>query len=338
MKISWFKSHTFLALALQLVFSMFVGQVRAEEFPISPEWKAHFTDTPIIEICVFERTLYSGNGETNLYQFRYQTNGFMVRQIRTLDDIYSNQIPRINLYAGHFESNYWAIDAGNVLKLFPNFEGQLGSPQNGDVALLSFAERYMFSALYYGINNLDPKTVQWPEELKFTALSVLGQRCVGQIIESSRGLPTVLRWHMEQSPQLEFLLEYNYNNSVGLSYYPSEIRLFSRVGGNKTLNAVHKVLIMRTSNTPLGVEAFRATNYAGTRAVTLVFTNNDIYTPMADGKLTKVLPVSALPIERTSAKTASIVRLVFAGIFAISLITAYLVWRTTTTTNKRNNK
>ena len=277
---------------------LLASRVHSQNSKVLPEWKDHFRATPVIANCVFERRIKhaSASDETNLYQFRYQANAFMMREIRSLDEAASNRTAIVSVYAGRFGSNYWAISPREILTFFPNAERMMKERKNAHAASVYGAESMMYSALYYGINRLDPTTVKWPEETKFTALAISGESLSGEVLETSGGRPTLLEWHFEQRPDTHFILEYGYDLQLGLSYYPSEIRLYRKEGNKeRTLGAVHRILVLNTSATPLGEEFFGATNHIGSRAITVVFTNNDIYTVTPSGKLTKVLRVSELP-------------------------------------------
>src|ERR1700733_3332657 len=72
-----------------LLLFLFVSPANGQALNISPEWKSHFTSTPIIENCVFEYD-DKRNGETHLYQFRWQSNAFLFRQIGSLAEASSN--------------------------------------------------------------------------------------------------------------------------------------------------------------------------------------------------------------------------------------------------------
>lgn len=322
------KSYIFIVLALQLVSVMLVDQVRAAAFKIAPEWKAHFKNTPIIENCVFERKIFSDRGETNLYQFRYQENAYLIRQIRSLDDVSSNYIPGMAFSAGHVGSNFWVIESGGVLKQFPNLEQPIRNPQNGDVALLFFAERYIFSTLYYGINNLDPQTLEWPEDLKFTALSIQGQKCYGEIIETSGGLPTVLKWHTDQAQRIQFILEYQYDTNLSLPYYPREMRLFKNIGGTKSLSSVLKLLMLKTSELPLGEDVYDSRHYVAPshngNPTTIVFTNNGIYALTKESHLERVL-TNGIPGFESDNKRTRPVQFAIIVLFAFSLVGLFFV-------------
>ena len=334
-----FRPGIFVALVLNVALFSFVTPSDGQVPKISPEWKAHFKVTPVIANCIFERRIEnaSGRDEKNLYQFRSQANAFMIREIQSLDQARSDHTAIMSVYAGHFESNYWAIGPGEILRYFPNAERMMKERKNGDAALVYTAETRIYSALYYGINGLDPTTVKWPEETKFTAAAMSGESLSGEVLQASRGRPTVLEWHFERRPETHFILEYAYDRQLDLSYYPSDIRLYRGEGTKgKTLSATHKILVLDTSAAPLRQQVFDATSYLGSRVVTVVFTNNDIYTVGQRGNLTKVLPVSAQPIEVKANRATKTVRLLLMSFLMLSLIVPFFFWRQHK--NKQNNK
>jgi hypothetical protein len=101
---------------------------------VAPEWKAHFKGRLVIEHCVFERTAFLQGGATNLNHVWYQENAFLMREIGRTEDAALNHIAGRNSYAGHFDGNYWAIEGGRVLKLFPNSEVMIRELRNPGVS------------------------------------------------------------------------------------------------------------------------------------------------------------------------------------------------------------
>jgi hypothetical protein len=332
------------SLAVYVVLFLFVSQTNGQVSPIVPEWKAHFKATPVVENCVFERI---GNGQTNLFQFRYQENAFLFRQIRNLDDVSSNHIPIMDFYAGRFESNCWAIDSTSdtfgLLRIFPNADNiWKKQPKTGNESGVFWASSTLFSALYYGIMDLDPATVEWSEESKFTAFRMDGRKIVGKVTEASQGRPTVLEWRFEKPPNTQFTLEYKYDVRLDLPYYPSEFRLFMNVNGGKELGVVYKILILKTSTTPLEEDFFDPKRYfvkppfrVPSRVSTVLSSNNETY-DISGGHPVKVLPSSMIPANISSLKNgggtithAKSIRLFFLVFVVLSVIGFLFIWKRT---------
>ena len=350
------KSDIPFALVLNVVLFLIGYSANGQVPQIAPEWKAHFKTTPVIENCVFEREITASNkfpkGETNLYQFRYQENAFLFRQIRSLNDVSSNNIPTMMGYTGRFESNCWAIDwtadTFGRLKLFPNADKIWRKPpDSGDAMLVFTGERQVFTALYYGIGmgDLVPATVEWPEESKFIALSVFGQKILGEITETSQGRPATVEWHYDDAPDKEFrfILKYKYNTNdanLDLSYYPSEIQISSNRNEQKKMT--YKILMMKTSAIPLEEVFFDPKRYfvqpssLHPRVSILLYSNNVTYN-VSDGHLQKVLPPSMIvSIESGGgAKHIILIRVILLGFFAISMIGLLFLWKQK---NKRNDQ
>lgn len=332
---------------------MLVAQARGEVSIIVPEWKAHFKATPVIENCAFERKVFFGKGETNLYQFKYQQNAFLLRQIRTLEDVPSNNIPTMLDYEGHFGSNSWAIgwtaDSFGILKLFPNSNDIWRKvPEDGNSFVLYAAERLIFKALYYGISDLDPATMEWPEESKFTARSILGQRFFGEITKTDQGRPSALEWRVEHAPdeQFRFVIEYKYDESsnLDLQYYPSEIRVSTKINGQIKMGEAYRVLMLKTSAVPLEENLFdpkryfvKPPNTIAPRISTLLFSNKEVY-DISVGQPEEVLPSSAMEFlesGKVPKTTSKLIRFVLFDFFLISVI-GLLVALKKTKTNKKN--
>jgi hypothetical protein len=113
-----------------------------------------------------------------------------------------------------------------------------------------------------------------------------------------------LEWHSDQAaPQYKFFLEYKYDGNFDLPYFPSEIRGFMQVGRKKQLAVVLKILILKTSATPLAEDYFNPDRYFGKSSAphqisVLVFSNNESFAMGHDGHLEKVHPYSESVAER----------------------------------------
>ena len=177
------------AVTLSALLFLFVSRADGQSLQIMPEWKAHFTNTPVIEDCVYQYEATSRQPKTKLMQFRCQSNAFFLRQIRDLNDANSNVIPIMDFYAGRFESNCWAIswtaDTHGVLRLFPNSDNIWRyAPTNTNKYLVYMAERALFNVLYYGIGNFDPESIKWTSGATFTAVDWGGKRLMAVLPKS----------------------------------------------------------------------------------------------------------------------------------------------------------
>ena len=124
-------------IVMLLVVSSLLATCWAKEadLPLALEWKAHFKAKLVIENCVFERINLSSGNHTNLYQARYQEDAFLMREIGSPADAVLDHITTGSMRAGRWESNYWAIEWGRVLKLFPNADRLIREGQNPEVSL-----------------------------------------------------------------------------------------------------------------------------------------------------------------------------------------------------------
>ena len=124
-----------------------------------------------------------------------------------------------------------------------------------------------------------------------------GHKMVGEVTGLSQGRPAVLEWHYAAAPEKKFgfTLEYKYDVNLGLSYFPSEIRMLT---GNRELICIYKILILETSATPLAKDYFDPMRYFGGSSSPIVtFSNNASYY-MSDGHLEKVRPLVENPLEK----------------------------------------
>lgn len=313
---------------------LFASQANGQALQVAPEWKAHFKTIPVIENCVYERDDFLPITETSLFQFRYQENAFLFRQIRNLNDVSSNHIPVISFYAGRFESNCWSIqwtsDNRGKLILFPNADDIWRKlPDNGNETAVYAGASMLSALLYFGIGTLDPATIEWPQEAKFTVQDMNGHKMVGEVTGLSQGRPAVLEWHYAAAPEKKFgfTLEYKYDVNLGLSYFPSEIRMLT---GNRELICIYKILILETSATPLAKDYFDPMRYFGGSSSPIVtFSNNASYY-MSDGHLEKVRPLVENPLEKARViKTyhAKLAKLFIWGFVVLFAIALSVIWK-----------
>lgn len=284
-----------LRLCVYLATILNASRATGQEPKIAAEWKNHFKSKPVIEECVFERVHVADNSAVTFYEAKWQQNAFLIRQVGSLEEIASNHLAMTpGICAGHYGSNYWAIDAGAVLKLFLNYDNLTTHPTNGDEALVFAASSILSSALNYGMGLLDPATLEWEAESKFTALAVTGDRISGQVLAASNGLPTLLEWHFENSANSKYTLEYTYGQDFDLDYYPSKIQLYMGKGGSKQLFVEFKIHKLKTSSSSLAQELFNPKRYFLSSPLipvsTIVFSNGVMFSEVG-GQLERVRPI-----------------------------------------------
>jgi hypothetical protein len=283
------------AFFLALIAFLHPTLLRAAVTFVAPEWKAHFRTNLVIDDCIFERTAFLQDGITNLYHVRYQENAFLVREIRRIEDAVLDHIAGMNSYAGHFESNYWAVEGGRVLKVFPNADGMIREFRNPEVSLIEAPRTVLVGALFYGFYLLDPGSVQWLDETTFTASGFRGGKVRGIIREAPRGLPTVIELHAEAGAEPQFRTECKYLKEFSdFPYYPSEILVQMKLKGEMAPTVAYRMLSLKRSRVPLLATLFDSKSYfwAPTSSVpqTLMVTNDRYYIKNATGGWEKVLP------------------------------------------------
>lgn len=330
------------ALILQLATLFLALRVTGQSIQVLPEWKAHFSAPIIVENCIFVRTVINSSSgtESNLYQCKYQSNGYMIREITSLDQANSNIIPKTGFYAGRFLSNYWAIDNGPVLKLFPNADAMMAARNNGDAALVFTAQTVIMSALFYGINLIDPASVRWLDEESFEGRSVDGRRFSGRILKVDGNRPTRLEWFFKDRQQTHYFLEYSYGRALGIAYYPSEFRLYRHIVGEtaSTLIATHNILMLNQATVAMTEATLSGSNYftpSQSLVSTFTVTSNGTYFASADGKLEKVLPLTAssVRLETLEGPHSLKVRIAFAVFFLMSIVALLFAWKKLNITN-----
>jgi hypothetical protein len=309
-----------------------IMQVGAAVTFVAPEWKSHFKTNMVIENCIFQEISFSF-ATTNLFQIRYQNNAFLMRQIDNVAEAESNHIVGGSLYAGGWESNYWAIEAGHVLKLFPNADKMLAEMHNPEASLIEAPRRKLIGALFYGFHLLDPSTIKWIDESTFTASSFRGDkyRFRGEILDAQDGLPTRIEWHEEGDLNLHFITEYKYLGNLDLSYYPSEIFVQANLKGKWQPVVAYHILALKTSNESMPATWFDPERYfsppASSFAQVLMVTNDQMFAK--NGAVwTEVLttPPPYDPLIHGELNRDA-VRAIIIAFFLLSTCGFYFVWK-----------
>lgn len=312
--------------------------VLAATAEVSPEWRAHFDSKLVVENCVFERVAFSSSNQTNLYQVRYQENAFVMREIGKYSDATIDHIVGGGMYAGRSGSNFWAIEGGRVLKLFPNAEALVSKFAFPDISLIEAPRRTLIGALFLGLYLLDPKSFQWTGDKSFVGNTINGKRIRGVIMEIAQGLPTTIEWEVEFKNKMRFETKYNYFTNLDLTYYPSEILVRAISKGELSLVVVYRVLFLKASPNPLSEDYFDPSRYftRSSSSQVIIFTNNDVYGQVGDGGFEKIKKVSGgneMYAGSRIGKTG--VRLIIFAFFILSAIGLFLTWKNT---KRQHNK
>ena len=255
----------------------------------------------------------------------------------------------MDFYAGRFESNCWAIswtaDTHGVLRLFPNSDNIWRyAPTNTNKYLVYMADRALVNVLYYGIGNLDPESIKWTSGATFTAVDVGGQKVNGRVTEVFQGKPTQLEWRYDGAPgnDFTFILNYKYDKQFDLSYFPSEIQLFTNFDGKKVLQLVWKIIVMNSSGQPLERHVYEPDRYFSvpssiSNRVSVLLNSNGATYEVSHGLPVKVFPASARGISNTSPlakKHPQLVRFLFISFALLSAFGVFFAWRRARTKTK----
>jgi hypothetical protein len=307
-------------------------QVGAAVTFVTPEWRSHFKTNLVIENCIVQEIAFSF-ATTNLFQIRYQDNAFLMRQIDNVAEAESNHIAGGSLYAGGWGSNYWAIEAGHVLTLFPNADKMLAEMHNPEASLIEAPRRKLAGALFYGFHLLDPSTIEWVGESTFTASSFRGDRYRfrGEILDVRDGLPTRIEWHEEGDLSLSFTTEYKYLNKLDLLYYPSEIFVQANFKGKMVPVVAYHILSLKTSHESLPETWFDPERYFSPSASSFAevqMVKDDQMFAKNGAVWTKVLTTAPRggPL-RHEALNRDVARVIIIALILLSTFGFYFVWK-----------
>lgn len=312
-----------------IIASLRAGLVSAALTYVAPEWKAHFRAKLVVESCVFQETSFSWQ-KTRMYHARYEEHAFLFREISRPEDAGLDHITGGDLYAGRFGKNYWAIEGGRVLKLFPDAENMIREYRNPEVSLIEAPRRKLIGALFYGFYVVDPSSVDWFDDFAFKASSFRDDKFRGEVREATGGLPTVIEWRAEADPELRFTTEYKYLRKFDLAYYPSEILVQANVKGKSIPVTEYRILSLTTSHAPLAESWFDSGRYfsAPTSSVpqVLMLTNDQLYVKNAVGNWQKVI-AGPLPDLSGKVRNHKHSRAIIIGFVVLSVIPLFFAWR-----------
>lgn len=300
---------------------------------VAPEWKAHFKGQFVIENCVFRETSFSWS-TTNLYHAKYQPNAFLIREITALEDARQDHIDARNTYVGKFRSNYWAIEGGRVLKLFPNAEDSIKEFRNPEVSLIEAPRRKLIGALFYGFYLLDPASVKWVDELTFTGASFRGHKFRGIIRSMEGGLPTRIEWHGQADPTMQFTTECEYLHQLELPYYPSHILVRGTLNGQTAPVLEYSLLSLKLSQMPLAEDAFQPERYFSpvppSIGQVLLVTNKELYFRDSSGTWQRVVSGPPPPLVTDAAGKQALTRGILYSLVGASILFLFFAFRRAT--------
>lgn len=318
------------AASLGLVTILHSTVLNAAAVVVAPEWKAHFRAQLSIENCVFEETSFSW-GKTNLYHVRYQEAAFLVREISRPEEAAMDYVTGGSTYAARLGSNYWAIERGRSLKLFPNADETIRKFQNPEVSLIEAPRRKLIGALFFGFHLIDPGSVEWLSDIAFRASSFRNDKFLAEIREAEGGLPVLIEWHAEADPEFSFATECKYRKSLGLPYYPSEIVVRAKAKGKLIPVSHYRILSMEISKTPLPAALFDAATYfrppASVHPQVAMVTNDMLFAKTADGRWERVVSGTLPDVFPEGERNPVLRRAIMLSAMALSVLPLLLVWR-----------
>lgn len=314
------------------------GILKSEVTFVRTDWKAHFSAKFVVKDCVFEEIIFS-SGKTNFYHARYQDNAFLLREIQSPEDAALDHISGGGSYAAHFGSNYWAIEAGRALKLFPNADNTIKEFRIPEVMLIDTPRRKLVGALFYGFHLFDPRSVEWLSESTFKAssFSFMNLTFHGEIREAPGGLPTVIEWHADpkkgsQPTDLQFTTECNYLRKLDdLPHYPSEITVSGNLAGKSVLVAKYSILSLQTSQQALTADSFDSKHYfwASTpwEPQIIMFTNDQAFFSNSSGGWQKIIAGPLPDLVPGGVQHTKLRNVIVLGFVVLLVIPALFAWR-----------
>ncbi len=198
--------------------------------------------------------------EIRFYHARWQTNGFLMRQLHNLEDIERPQLPRtglnVGLFAGRYEDAAWILlgeGAHYMAPLGTNRENLVVGGQSSAVGVLH-------QALNMGVTKVPFGSFKWQGN-EFEAPARDGTTIRGSLIQTADGRPKQLKFIV--NPDLFGLLDYSYTKKLDLAFMPDKFSLTSVNTKQRFTNtyAQFEIYVLKPSTTVLGAEYFKPDGY-----------------------------------------------------------------------------
>ncbi len=288
-------------------------------------FREFFSSKPTITNLIFDSTLLNlDTGKfrpTLLYQGCFQTNGWCIRQLGTIEDAKRNEI--LNpwyLLAGHYDDTYWVMEG--VVKKF-NRE-QINDPSDPQSSYARFGKGILFQVLDFGIGGLDENSMRWNGD-EFTATATFGlktsQKLTGKVLGFSRdGRVEKITYHFTGDDRI-FFIDYQYDNKgFDLSYFPSQWVYSIQSGGDQLItNGITHVYAMKVSQSALNQVTFEpgaymkgATDVLSSHIV--IEKDRKLYEQLPGGVQIPVQSKASPPIGRRYTRPVALAILILAAI------------------------
>jgi hypothetical protein len=207
-------------------FSLSRGEMTFESF------KEFLSNPPVIESMIFSRELVSPvyafpnmkeakramkeieSGKRmpaeprELYFLRYQSDpsGHVFRAIRTTEEAGDPHSPRMPVFHGHFESDWWWVQPGNLSIM--EYDGGISAPSM-NICINSI--RQATEILRFGMFELLPESIFW-DGTNFTGSVEFGGTASGNVILTQTGGIAGLLYSLPsgETKELQFIYEENF--------------------------------------------------------------------------------------------------------------------------------
>lgn len=216
-----------------------------------------FRNPPVVSNLVYEEIRLQGDGQPEsrrFFQGRWQSDGYVVRALSSLDQVAVTNIPPFGESTGSAGGDVWYYGSGTRVTVpgYPSPDFSLPGQGPAYVAASS-----LNNVLNWGINDLQPDTIKWETNGRFSGTTRRGGSVSGEILQARQALPTKLqvRYDGDVEPTL---VDLEYNRSSTATMFPARID-YSRRGKSDQPQKMLGYVIheYQTNGTPLPAMAFK---------------------------------------------------------------------------------
>lgn len=286
--------HAFRAAALLLCWAAVTKALWASDIE---SFKRFLESPPPIEDLVFSEKLPPNPGQArpldgsfqqstflNYYHARWQTNGLLFRQIRSVTD--ATNFSAMKLFAANFDNEYWlCYNSTNITRT--EWVPGTTAKTNRIFGSFVFRTRILREPLLLGIMHLDLGKVVWDGD-SFTARSSVEPYSIEGTLRSANGRADSLSiTYRSAGRDYRWVARYRYDRSLEIPYFPSLISMnWVNEDGREIQLAEYEVFKLREAPQPLSRDAFEPAPFIQSNGWRpLVFTNESLFVFGPSGQL-----------------------------------------------------
>ncbi len=217
----------------------------------------------------------------NLYEFRWQTNAFLVRELSDIRDLTVPSPTDGALFGGHYGDDYWSIQAKTLNLSYGSSPATPTAGKSDDVRrLVEYGKTIFMEVMSFGTFFAKSGSLEWSNNF-FRAKYNDGRAIAGNVTFNADGQPDKLTYQIKGDDMLKFLVKYHFStNPATSSMFPNKVELAVSTGEkdiqNKTYQ-VYDILVLKTNPNPMPARHFMHSAFSQFATDVWHHTNGGIY-------------------------------------------------------------